>query len=169
MVQEAMKSGSKSADGDFEDLFITQFPRVRGTVARIVGYGPAEDVALEAFARAYARWDQVGSIERPVQWVYRVATNLALDQTRRKTRLTPGRDKADSQDEVATRDSLVESLRQLPRRQQEVVVLRYIVDMSEAEVSRALNMSLGTVKTHLRRALPRLRSSLLTSEEVLAP
>jgi RNA polymerase sigma factor (sigma-70 family) len=51
-------------------------------------------------------------------------------------------------------------MRSLSRRQQEVVVLRYIVDLSEAEVAHVLHMSTGSVKTHLHRAILRLRDQL---------
>jgi RNA polymerase sigma factor (sigma-70 family) len=163
MVKEGIESAT-STPSDFKSLFIEQFPLVRRTVARVVGYGPAEDVAVEAFARAYARWDSVGSMEYPLRWIFRVATNLALDQTRRKNRWAPAKPMADVEDEVANRQALLAPLRRLPRRQQQVVVLRYIADLSEEEVARVLGVSLGTVKTHLRRAMPRLRSELITLE-----
>jgi RNA polymerase sigma factor (sigma-70 family) len=70
----------------------------------------------------------------------------------------------DTQGDVTERDALVRSLRRLPRRQQEVVVLRYIGDHSEEEVARTLGISVGTVKTHLHRAMPRLRSDLIGLE-----
>jgi RNA polymerase sigma-70 factor (sigma-E family) len=148
----------------FEDLFIKHFPLVRSATAKIVGFGPAEDLAVEAFARAYARWGTVRSMEHPEAWVLRVAVNLALDQVRKKRAWSPMRMAQDSQGDVTERDALVRSLRRLPRRQQEVVVLRYIGDHSEEEVARTLGISVGTVKTHLHRAMPRLRSDLIGLE-----
>jgi RNA polymerase sigma-70 factor (sigma-E family) len=148
----------------FEDLFIKHFPLVRSATAKIIGFGPAEDIAVEAFARAYARWGAVHSMENPQAWVIRVAVNLALDQVRRKRARSPVRTARDTQADVTERDALVRSLRRLPRRQQEVVVLRYIGDHSEEEVARTLGISVGTVKTHLHRAMPRLRSDLIGLE-----
>ncbi len=58
------------------------------------------------------------------------------------------------------RYGLVESLRRLPRRQREVVVLRYIADLPEREVAAALRTSVGTVKSTNHRALARLRADL---------
>jgi RNA polymerase sigma-70 factor (sigma-E family) len=148
----------------FEDLFIRHFPLVRKATAKIIGFGPAEDVAVEAFARAYARWGTVHSMESPEAWILRVAVNLALDQVRKKRAWSPVRAARDTQADVTERDALVSSLRRLPRRQQEVVVLRYVADHSEEEVARALGISVGTVKTHLHRAMPRLRSDLIGLE-----
>jgi RNA polymerase sigma factor (sigma-70 family) len=59
---------------------------------------------------------------------------------------------------------VVEALRILSKRQQEVVVLRYIVDLPEGDVARILGMSTGTVGTHLHRALAHLRTFLTEQE-----
>jgi RNA polymerase sigma factor (sigma-70 family) len=160
-----MTASPISRSKTFDELFISEFPRVRRIAAKVVGLDSAEDVTVEAFARAFARWNTVGSMEYPGAWVIRVATNLALDQVRRKTPKVLAREVGDSQQDVVTRDTLLRSLRRLPRRQQEVVVLRYIVDMSEAEVGQTLDINVGTVKTHLHRALPRLRIDLDSFKE----
>lgn len=48
-------------------------------------------------------------------------------------------------------------LESLPRRQREVIVLRYLVDMAEEDVAAALGISLGAVKAHAHRAMQTLR------------
>ncbi len=58
-------------------------------------------------------------------------------------------------DRTAERGDLVAALRRLPRRQREVVVLRYLADFSEADVAAALGCSVGSVKTHASRGCPR--------------
>ena len=63
--------------------------------------------------------------------------------------------------DTALRMDLVELLRGLPRRQREVVVLRYLADRSEQETADALGCSTGTVKQHAHRGLASLRSSLI--------
>jgi RNA polymerase sigma factor (sigma-70 family) len=50
-------------------------------------------------------------------------------------------------------------LAQLPKRQRDVVVLRYLADLSEADVAAELGISIGTVKSHSHRALRSLRTS----------
>jgi RNA polymerase sigma factor (sigma-70 family) len=92
--------------------------------------------------------------------VLRVTTNLAIDATRRRLPqlMTPAPRVLD--DEVATRLALAHALRALPARQRNVVVLRYLADMSESETADLLGIAPGTVKAHLHRALKRLREQL---------
>jgi RNA polymerase sigma factor (sigma-70 family) len=147
----------------FEDFFTQVFPRASRVAARIAGSNMAEDLALEALARASARWKAVSRMEYPQAWVIRVVTNAALDEVRRKRALPPVKQMRDAPDDWAQREDLIGALRHLTRRQQEVVVLRYIADMSEGDVARTLGIDAGTVKTHLHRAMPHLREHLAPS------
>ena len=61
---------------------------------------------------------------------------------------------------MTQRAELVEVLRSLSRRQREVVALRYLADLPEADVARALGCSIGTVKQHASRGLAALRVAL---------
>jgi RNA polymerase sigma-70 factor (sigma-E family) len=54
------------------------------------------------------------------------------------------------------REQILEAVRKLPRRQGEVLVLRYFSDLSEAEIAETLDISLGSVKTHTKRGLANL-------------
>lgn len=76
---------------------------------------------------------------------------------------------ADPSGGLVTRLDLVEGLRRLPRRQREVVALRYLADVSEAETARLLGCSTGTVKTHAHRGLAALRLGLEEEDRVRAP
>ena len=118
----------------------------------------AEDVAAEALARAYARWSSVCDHAEP--WVITVATNLSLDVGRRRATATNRQrlltdEPAD--DQVERRLDLQAALRALPRRQREVVVLRFLGDLSEQATAAALALDVGTVKSHAARGLSRLR------------
>jgi RNA polymerase sigma factor (sigma-70 family) len=66
----------------------------------------------------------------------------------------------DESDQVVLRAALAAALLHLPRRQRETIVLRYLCDLSEADVAAALGVSPGAVKTHLHRALAALRSNI---------
>lgn len=120
----------------------------------------ARDIAQEAMARAYARWPKVR--DQAGGWVGRVTTNLALDLLRRRARRAPDAAAAvaDTAGLAAQRADLVAALRRLPRRQRDVVVLRYLADLPETEVASALGCSVGTVKQHAHRGLTALRASL---------
>ncbi len=75
----------------------------------------------------------------------------------------------DLAEEVVLREALTAALRRLPRRQREVVVLRYLVGLSETQVAETLDISHGTVKTHLRRGIAGLRKNMdqnLTEEHL---
>jgi RNA polymerase sigma-70 factor (sigma-E family) len=125
---------------------------------RIVGDRPeAEDIAQEALARASLRWTRLH--EHPEGWVSRVASNLAIDRYRRRRREPhiPVGPLGVVDDRVTERADLVAALRRLPRRQREVVVMRYLADLTEGDVAAALGCSVGAVKTHASRGLAALR------------
>ena len=125
---------------------------------RILGdRADAEDVAQETLARAFLAWRRVAEHADP--WVARVAANLAIDKWRRRARAPkPDAAEATVDPNVAERLDLVRALRALPRRQREVVVLRYVADQSEETVADALGCSVGSVKTHASRGLAALRT-----------
>lgn len=159
-------------DDGFDEAFDNLFAGAQRVARRLVGDGaPAEDVAAETLARAYARWPKVRDLDYRDAWVMRVAANVALDFLRRSRRSIPAPTSttADPSDDAVTRLALAEALRRLPRRQRDVVVLRYLADISEADVAESLGVSAGTVKQHAHRALDALRRALgpgfLTGQE----
>jgi RNA polymerase sigma factor (sigma-70 family) len=148
-------------DATFEAAFDTLFPRAHRLAYRILGDdAAAEDVAAEALARTYARWGKVRDLPYRDGWVLRVATNLAIDATRRRKPVVEPSGQRDTDDEVAVRLALVAALRSLPKRQQQAIALRYLAGLSEAEVAVSLGVSAGTVKTHLHRGAAALRQRL---------
>ena len=159
---------------DFDERF-----DALAAIAYRVGYrvlgdrGDAEEVAQEAMARAYARWRTVAGHAEP--WVARVATNLAIGRWRRRRPTVPigdthGPPSADPSAAALDRHRLAEALRALPRRQRQVVVLRYVADLPERAVADALGTSVGSVKQHAHRGVARLRTHLAEADaDVLAP
>ncbi len=142
-------------DGLVAELFV----QAERTAARIVGRGMAEDVASETVVRALTRWSKIS--DYPHAWVTRVATNLAIDILRRHDRAGTGGHGAEGRSsfetETVERMDVEAGLRSLSRRQQQVVVLRYLAGFSDGQVSEVLGLSVPTVKTHLGRAMARLR------------
>ena len=170
-VEPVMGSRGDGDDG-FEEAFDALFASARAVARRLVGPGAAaDDVAAEALARAYARWPKVRDLHYRDAWVMRVTANVALDTLRRARRPIPVAERRDTDtaDDAVTRLALAEALRRLPRRQRDVVVLRYLADLSEADVAESLGVSAGTVKQHAHRALDALRRALgpgfLTGQE----
>ena len=128
----------------------------------------AEDAAAEALARTYANWKRVSELPYRDAWVLRVATNCALDQLkkwRHALKVTPS--PTADEDTHALRVALWAALRALPRRQREILVLRYIAGLTEEEVARLLGLSLGTVKTHVTRGRAALRRAFGNEETLI--
>jgi RNA polymerase sigma-70 factor (sigma-E family) len=143
---------------EFEEAFDGLYRLAYRVAYRLVGErATAEDVAQEAVARACARWRRVE--DHAEAWVSRVSTNLAVDVWRRGQRqgLLPAKPSPELDRDTADRLDLHEALRTLPKRQREVVALRYLADMPEESVARALGCSTGTVKQHASRGLTALR------------
>jgi RNA polymerase sigma-70 factor (sigma-E family) len=151
----------RAAAARFEDEYSLLFAAAYRIAYRLLGdRGDAEDVAQEACARAYSRWSSVRDYARP--WCIRVAGNLALDRLRAAERArrhgddTP-RPALDESATTATRLDLHRALDALPSRQRQVVILRYLGDLSERQTADVLGVSVGSVKTHGSRGLARLR------------
>ena len=156
-----------AVDDDFDPVFRRLYPLAARLAYRIVGdRESAEDVAAEACARALARWGQVGRLVHREAWIMRVTSNLALDAVKRKPAPSrPALAVAEVGDTVALRLAVVEALRALPRRQREVILLRYLLDLPDCDIADALGIEEGTVSTHARRGLGALRSRGILSLE----
>lgn len=153
------------AEASFDERFGVLAPIAFKVAFRLLGdRSEAEEVAQEALARALARWGSVVGHDEP--WVARVATNLAIGRWRRQrpTVLLDERHSAASNDLerlVVERLALVAAVASLPRRQRQVIALRYLADLPERDVAAALHTSVGSVKQHTHRALARLRLDLV--------
>jgi RNA polymerase sigma-70 factor (sigma-E family) len=131
----------------------------------------AEDLVQESLMRVAKRWPKVRSMDHPVAYARRILVNLALDGAERRARRRlelDGQPVAERADEASSRalgridtqSELVQALANLPPRQRAVIVLRYFVDLPEAEVAATLGCSLGTVKSTASRGLARLEQEL---------
>ena len=101
-------------------------------------------------------------------WVARVSMNLALDQVkRRKRHVPPPPGEPDFSEALVERIELAKAIRDLPRRQREVIALRYFADLPDAEVALVLRISHATERTHLQRALATLRPRFSLLKEQL--
>ncbi|MHB8247221.1 MAG: sigma-70 family RNA polymerase sigma factor [Acidimicrobiales bacterium] len=153
-------------DETFDEFFVRLLPRAVRVARRVTGDPwTAEDVAVEALARAHARWARVEPLAWRDAWVLKVASREALRHVRRQPFQVAPQQANDEADDVVLRAALAAALVQLPRRQRETIVLRYLCDLPEAEVAAALGVSAGTVKTHLHRALAALRANIGTDFE----
>jgi RNA polymerase sigma-70 factor, ECF subfamily len=142
------------------------YARAVATVRAVCGNGcDAEDAVQEALAQALSQPD----IRELGPWVATVAINnarqsLRRDARRRELQAQLADDRPEN--EPAVHDDVIRSLRALPDRQREVVVLHYYWDASVADIAALLSVSQGAVKVHLWRARARLQSELNTNLEI---
>ena len=130
--------------------------------------GHAEDVAQDAFARAYASWGRVSRAGDPQAYVRRIVIN-EYRRRFRKQRVAeelPGvlPDAGTVPPGPEERSALLDALRSLGPRQRAVIILRYWMDLSEAETAAALNCSRGTVKSQASRGLAALKLKVVEGE-----
>src|ERR1700677_3514726 len=125
--------------------------------------GHAEDVAQAAFARAYASWARVARTGDPDAYVRKIVINENLSRFRKRrvaedlVGAVPEGPRQSAAGGPGDSEALLRALRRLGPRQRAVIVLRYWMDMSEAETAAALNCSVGTVKSQASRALATVR------------
>ena len=137
-----------------------------GTVRLIVrDTATAQDVAQEAFARAYINWDKLWPEGNPGGWTYRVATNLAINWRRRATRELRAVTRLSKRDDMVVENpeaypELHAAVAGLPIRQRTAVALHYVLGLTMEEAASAMGCRPGTVKSLLFSARERLRKEL---------
>ena len=129
----------------------------------------AEDVAQEAFLRAYASLERF-DLERPLRpWLLSIAANLARNRRRSAGRYLAALQRwykawpaaaTGIEEQILhnlERQDLWHAIERLDFANQQVIYLRYFLEMSTVEVAETLQVPEGTVKSRLHRALKRLR------------
>lgn len=143
---------------DFESWYRAAHPRLVRALTAVCGDSEvAADVTAEALARLWERWD-AGAITNAEGWTFRVAVNLLRRRQRRLAleRALLGRERVSTAPEPQVHPELWRALRELPQRQREAVALRYVADLTEADVAAAMGVATGTASATLasaRRAL----------------
>jgi RNA polymerase sigma factor (sigma-70 family) len=130
----------------------------------------ADDVVQEAFVRAYNALPRFRAGEEFRPWLLTIVRNLTHNSRRARGRRTareaaasvswPVADVADEALDAVRRDRLLHSVAELPEQLREVVVCRYLLELSERETAATLGLRAGTVKSRLHRALARLRTEV---------
>lgn len=155
---------------DFDAFYTTAVRRVVLFLYAACGdRAEAQDIAQEAFARAWQHWPKVTRYDDPEAWVRKVAWRLLVNRWRGlRRRLTalarlgppPAAATGPSPDRVAVLDALAH----LPQPQRRVIALHYLLDMSVQDIADSTGSPPGTVKAQLSRARTTL-AGLLDDKE----
>jgi RNA polymerase sigma-70 factor, ECF subfamily len=140
----------------------------------------AEDIAQEAFIRAFINIHSFNLDLKFSTWLFRIATNLCIDRIRKKKpdyyldAEVAGTDGLNMYSQIPSKTNMpekeIESLEleetiqreisKLPEKYRSVIVLKYIEELSLIEISEILNLPIGTVKTRIHRGREALRKQL---------
>jgi RNA polymerase sigma-70 factor (sigma-E family) len=141
----------------------------------------AEETAQDAFVAMHARWSQLRNQDLALAYLRRCVINSSRSVLRHRTvedrylssettamtaRRNTGEPSAETRALGRLADAeLLAALVRLPRRQREVLTLRYYLDLSEAQIADTLSISPGSVKAHAHRGLATLRTDVEARHE----
>lgn len=129
------------------------------------------EAADEAMVRAYRQWSTVSTLANPEGWVFKVGLNWGRSWIKRRLTAalkapllaSPG-PSSTPMEQLATDTDLAAAIAGLQHSHRAVVVLRYQMDYSVAQIAEALGVPEGTVKSRLSRAMKHLANDLHMGE-----
>lgn len=128
----------------------------------------AEEVVQDCFVAMHGRWGRLRDPENAAAYLRSAVVNRSRSALRRRAVATRHSASASVRDEPSAEESVLErerraevlaALDSLSQRQREVLVLRYYLDLSEADIADTLRISRGAVKSHSSRGLAALRTT----------
>lgn len=169
--EQSLVQAARSGDGEAFGRLVRAHQEVAFRAAYLIVRDPAaaEDIAQEAFVRAYRGLGSFREGEPFRPWLLRIVSNLAKNEVRSRTRraglwdrLVRLRqpDEPSPEASVAASDEherLAAAIGELPLDDRMVLYLRFFLELPEEEVARVLGVARGTVKSRQHRASDRLR------------
>ena len=160
-----------SADEALEVLYVAHWRQlVRLAVMLLHDQGAAEEVVQDSFVAMHSKWGRLHDPDKALAYLRQSVVNRSRSHLRHlsvvggsvehKTPLPPAAGADHSAYDHARRATVLDALRRLPRRQREVLALRYYLDLAEAEIADMLGISRGAVKSHASRGAAALRAEL---------
>jgi RNA polymerase sigma-70 factor (ECF subfamily) len=162
----AARSGDPEAASE---LFRRHWPAAWRAAYGVAGRrAMADDIASDAFERAFAALSRFDERRPFAPWLHRIVVNRALDLLRAERRLVGGEPSEEPRESASFEDAgdraLLEAVAALPLQRRVVVVLRYGIGMGPEEIARVLDVPPGTVHSRLARALEQLRGQFEVSD-----
>lgn len=170
--QPATTTPQQSADLDARGAVLQMYSLHYAGIVRLgvlLGAGDAaEDLAQETFIRLHQNWPKLRSRERTIGWLRKTMLNLVRARGRQQAAILrivpdPSGDAASAEHQVLLgndRNEVVNALNTLPDRQREAMVLRYYLGLGEREIASSMGCSIGSVRTHTKRAMASLAKIL---------
>jgi RNA polymerase sigma-70 factor (sigma-E family) len=161
-----------SADEALELLYAAHWRRlVRLAVLLVRDVGTAEEIVQECFVAVHGRWNRLEDPDKALAYLRQSVVNRSRSHLRHLAVVRRHVDREQPPEPAAgadlatydhdRRETVLAALGTLPRRQREVLVLRYYLDLSEAEIADTLGISRGAVKSHASRGAAALRTQLV--------
>ena len=155
-------SGPDRGASDFEEYVAARRPALLRTAYLLTGsHHDAEDLVQTTLLRVVPRWARIAADPDP--YVRTVLARESVTRWRRRRwreRSVGEVPELPARESPSDRTALRDALAQLSPRQRAVLVLRYYEDLTEAATAEVLGISVGTVKSHAREGLARLRASV---------
>lgn len=169
-VREALGAAARwDADEAVTELYAAHYRGlVRLAALLLHDVGAAEEVVQDAFVAMHRSWRRLRDPERALPYLRQAVVNRSRSALRHRSvvaRHTPHHvpdvpsAEQGAMQALEHREVLV-ALRSLPPRQREALVLRYYLDLSEADIAAAMGVSRGAVKSHASRGMATLRAAL---------
>jgi RNA polymerase sigma-70 factor (ECF subfamily) len=163
-------SARDAKESSFESFFLAEYDGLVRAMSLFTENGDeGEELAQEAMARAYERWDRVHRADNPTAYVYTIAFNLRRRNFRTllRTRISPAERATDLDfaGEVAARADVRNAIRGLTRKQREALLLVEWLGLTPDEAGHVLNVSPVSVRVRLHRARNDLRRVLGGSDD----
>jgi len=160
-----------SADEALEVLYVAHWRQlVRLAVMLLHDQGAAEEVVQDSFVAMHSKWSRLHDPDKALAYLRQSVVNRSRSHLRHLSvvRRHAERERPPTADsgadhttyDVERRGAVLDALRDLPRRQREVLALRYYLDLSESEIADVLGISRGAVKSHASRGAAALRAVL---------
>jgi RNA polymerase sigma-70 factor (sigma-E family) len=152
--------GPGAGEAGFEDLYRRTYGGLLAlAVATVSNRSLAEDLVQDAYAQLWRQW---ASVTQPMAWLRRavVSNCLASLRTQRRREAIIRRQAPAPPTTAPDEKAFLDLLTGLNERQRIAVILRYVHDLSEAEIASVLGCRPGTVKSTLHRAIRVLRARL---------
>lgn len=172
VVQLPVASAMTAADGRDEGVR-ELYERRHADMVRFAAFltgdvTTAEDIAQEAFARMFDAWDRIADVERLDAYLKATVVNLVHGGRRKRavaerSQIAPLRVVPSAEDDAVgrlDRDTVLDAVATLPLRQRACVVMRHWMRMSETEIADSLDLSVGSVRTHVKRGTGSLKKRL---------